>query len=384
MIQMIITRQPRLSNQFVRFNTLPSESNVAFPIVPLLKPMTIFPNVDLRGDSGLIKPYEMQLMSADGEVLYGQELLQDIITLFGDEQLFNNIEDYISAGECFRFGLHRDGEWEQKWLSTNDRLTETGIAGEQVYLNFGDRVFGWSNFQHGHYRMKLSNLRIGYTMADGRPYDAYSTIVITVDGNIVYQHDWGQTGNLECEFDITEPIAEVGIVAYFTYPELAASAFCECTEVLVEREDPGFDYVSNLLKLTSSTEGLSYLEYWCDENQFGLDFTRQHACGFVPFMIHNPKYITKDEVYEKLSGESVVLFSTICKEYDLVTEYMPETWHDALIVALSCDHLMIDDVPMIKSGEYSLDWDKTTEEGDEELVMGTGKVKENFNSRNSN
>lgn len=151
--------------------------------------------------------------------------------------------------------------------------------------------------------------------------------------------------------------------------------------------------ISNLLRYQSETNGLSLLEYWCDEDEYGLPFVSAHPAGsdafhikqWLPFLVRNPQYKTKEETYEKLSGERVLLMATIAKEYELETEYLPEAWHDMIITALECDHVSVNGVEMFKSSDYSVDWEKYTDtDCGTRLTRATSKLQTNFNSRNSN
>ena len=149
---------------------------------------------------------------------------------------------------------------------------------------------------------------------------------------------------------------------------------------------------SNLLKYQDDAKGLTRVEYWCDEDAFGIPFQSAkrssqvfHAVSWVPLLLKDPQYATKEEVYEKLNGEEVVLSSTINKEYEMETDYIPEEWHYKLVVALSCDHVTIDSSSCRKSGDYSIDWENYDEtECGIQLAKGQCKIRRNYNERNSN
>lgn len=150
-------------------------------------------------------------------------------------------------------------------------------------------------------------------------------------------------------------------------------------------------YYSNALYIAGNVddEDISVLKYRCDENAFGFPFASAGNSAYVrsclPVIISRPQFKQSDKTYEKLDGESVVLFATIGKEYELQTEYIPEHWHEVIITALSCDKLFINGIHVSKSSEYSIDWDKVAyDDCGHKLVRATCKVQEQFNVRNSN
>lgn len=146
---------------------------------------------------------------------------------------------------------------------------------------------------------------------------------------------------------------------------------------------------SNPLKYIEEpdTDELAIVKYRCDEDAFGIPFSKidsfLYAC--LPLRLHSPQYKQSEEVYEKLDGENVVLFSASSKEYELETEYLPEEWHDRIMLILQCDHVYINDKSVHKSGDYSVDWEKSAKmDCGKRIAKATCKVIENIVSRNSN
>ena len=143
------------------------------------------------------------------------------------------------------------------------------------------------------------------------------------------------------------------------------------------------------MKLVWDETAMSHVEYRCDEDEFGIPFSALPSgvglAQTLPFIIHSPQFKQKEEVYEKLSGEQVVLYAAAAKEYALETEYLPQEWHDMFMKILMCDKVTINGISVHKSGDYDIDWDNyTTDDCGNKIVRATCKVKQNLIHRNSN
>lgn len=144
---------------------------------------------------------------------------------------------------------------------------------------------------------------------------------------------------------------------------------------------------SNLLRRYENTNGeLSLLSYTCDTTTFGLPFTSARPIRqWLPIWLNKPAYNQKDEIYEKLSGERVVLFATINKELQAQTDYIHDEWHSRIVLALSCDNVQVNGERLTKSDNYDIDWDNHTESDcGVWLAKATWKMVANVTSRNSN
>ena len=148
-------------------------------------------------------------------------------------------------------------------------------------------------------------------------------------------------------------------------------------------------YSNRVMKLVWDETAMSHVEYRCDEDEFGIPFSALPSgvglAQTLPFIIHSPQFKQKEEVYEKLSGEQVVLYAAAAKEYALETEYLPQEWHDMFMKILMCDKVTINGISVHKSGDYDIDWDNyTTDDCGNKIVRATCKVKQNLIHRNSN
>lgn len=147
-----------------------------------------------------------------------------------------------------------------------------------------------------------------------------------------------------------------------------------------------FQY-SNLLRRYENHEGLlAMIEYTCGTETFGLPFTTSRPIRqWLPIMVKDPQPEQKDEIYEKLSGERVVMYATINEKYSCETDYIPYEWHKRIVMALSCDIVKINGVRLTKSESYEIDWEnKIKLECGEKLTKAEWKMVANITSRNSN
>lgn len=144
---------------------------------------------------------------------------------------------------------------------------------------------------------------------------------------------------------------------------------------------------SNTLVYMSDTEGLSMVEYRCNEDAFGFPFTsiNTYLVSWLPINIKNPQLKQEDKTYVKRDGEVVVLMAKYYKEWEAESEYIPEGIHDRIVAALSCDYVYINGVRMTKSDSYQIDWDNTIKKAcGQKLAKATWKMRANVTERNSN
>lgn len=150
--------------------------------------------------------------------------------------------------------------------------------------------------------------------------------------------------------------------------------------------DMDFDYYSNVFRYTRSIDGLSTIKYKCNEDTLGFPFASYggYASALLPILIKAPQYSQDDKTYVKQDGSVVTLYSQARKEWDGETEYLTESIHDKIMVALMCDELYVDGVRVSKSGSYDVDWDNYDTIDDTKVAKASFKVQSNMVSRNSN
>lgn len=142
---------------------------------------------------------------------------------------------------------------------------------------------------------------------------------------------------------------------------------------------------SNVLKCDNTSQ-YSVVKYLCNEQAFGLPFDgNAYIQQVLPINIYSPQFKQSDKVYETLSGDQIVLFASVNREYEGETDYIPEAWHKKILIALSCDKVYINGEKVTKSGNYDIDWDKYDTACDgSKIVRATFKVTDNIIQRNSN
>lgn len=146
-------------------------------------------------------------------------------------------------------------------------------------------------------------------------------------------------------------------------------------------------WYSNLLRRYENDDNtLSLLEYTCGTETFGIPFAANRPIRqWLPVLLDCPKPTQDEEIYEKLSGERVVMFATINKEYEAQTDYIPYDWHEKIVIALSCDIVKVNNERLTKSDKYDVDWQNVTKSDcGVKLIRATWKMVENVTSRNTN
>lgn len=142
---------------------------------------------------------------------------------------------------------------------------------------------------------------------------------------------------------------------------------------------PGEGLYSNSLKIACE-DHTSLLKYWNDEAAFGFEYPEGSFCKIrLPITLEKPQFPQEDKIYKKTTGERVVLFSAIDREYDLVTDYLTEEEHRKIVIALAHDHVEINGQRLTKTGEYKIDWPD-----DYPTAPASCKMGSNITLRNSN
>lgn len=149
------------------------------------------------------------------------------------------------------------------------------------------------------------------------------------------------------------------------------------------------DMYSSVMIISANSHGeLKHLRYRCNEAMSGFPFEGStYASAYVPIFMKSPNWQQDEEVYTKLNGEKVVLYSTKTKEYEAATDYIPEDWHDKILTALMCDEVWLDGVRYHKSEKYEINWEEAiiqTERDGEKLARANFKIIACTLTRNNN
>lgn len=202
-----------------------------------------------------------------------------------------------------------------------------------------------------------------------------SVSVCSVEGGVIKSNISGYYSTQRKHFKMSE---ELGFV-------LAVNT---CFRFRIETST-GF-YYSNILVFAEciADDCSSSLSYSCNESQFGFDYLgndNRYNSVRLPLRLVKKQYPQTQKLYVKATGKRVVLTSTIGFEWELETDYIPEPWHEKLVVALSHDDVLINGIRVTQEGGYSVLWDSVIDnECGVKLVRGSTKVRGDSEMRNSN
>ena len=311
---------------------------------------------------------------------------------FGSNEIFDadNARYFIAPNECFRIKIHSEDTLAS--LSSFEYAVDasTIVGGAHVVRTIAIEGLTDVTFAAGTYTLDLSQVYIRMWKSNGVPYSKYCNVTIKAGSTTIlnvsaefYPANIEKTFTASSSFRIS---IEVDF-GYYDGGRTSGDAFTFEFSKAVLKDAIGTDYYSNLLRRYENPNGeLSLLSYTCDTTTFDLPFTSARPIRqWLPIWLNKPKYNQKDEIYEKLSGERVVLFATINKELSAQTDYIPDEWHQRMVMALSCDNVQVNGVRLTKSDNYDIDWDNHTESDcGVWIARATWKMVANVTSRNSN
>lgn len=80
----------------------------------------------------------------------------------------------------------------------------------------------------------------------------------------------------------------------------------------------------------------------------------------LPLQLHSPQYPQERSVFRKANGETKTMSVIVRKNYELETDYMPDNWHQRLIIALSHDNIILEGERYLggvsQDGDYNIEW----------------------------
>lgn len=80
----------------------------------------------------------------------------------------------------------------------------------------------------------------------------------------------------------------------------------------------------------------------------------------LPIQLHSPQFPEERRVFRKANGQAKTLSVVIRKVYELETDYMPESWHQRLKIALAHDVVTVEGEKYLgdisQDGDYAIDW----------------------------
>lgn len=323
---------------------------------------------------------------------YAAGMFYDGIALFRSK-LFpaNTARDYVAPDECFRIKIHSEETLANVSAFTYAVDASSIAQGESIVRTIDIEGLTDKTFAKGTYTLKIPKIYVRYWGSNGVPYQQYANIQISAGSQIIFnQSAYFYPADIECTFTANSSFRLSVRVqfGYYTGGRTSGDAFTfEFASSATLKDAIGVDWYSNLLRRYENPKGeLALLSYTCDTETFDLPFTSSRPIRqWLPIWLNKPAFNQKDEIYEKLSGERVVLFATINKELQAQTDYIPEWWHERIVLALSCDKVFVNGTRLTKSDNYDIDWDNHTEaDCGVWLAKAKWKMVANVTSRNSN
>lgn len=194
------------------------------------------------------------------------------------------------------------------------------------------------------------------------------------NGDVMKDELIGYYSNIRQHFRLNDDLSIISINTCFRFRLTTATGY----------------YYSNLCAYVEceNNDCSSTLAYSCNVSQFGFDYSEnsnRYNCVRLPLRLIKKQYPQTQKLYVKATGERVVLSSSIGSEWELETDYMPEHWHEKLVVALSHDDVLINGIRVTQEGEYTVLYEDEIDNGcGVKLVQGTTKLRGDSVMRNSN
>ena len=332
------------------------------------------------------------------EMLFADDNARPIVN--GNGIFFANMaREYVAPNECFRIKIHSNDTAASVSSFTYAVDASTITGGVPVTKTIDIAGLTDKTFAKGTYNLKLSSLYIRKWGSNGVPYAKTCNVKVMAGSQTIFNHSGDfYPSAIEETFTATSSF-RISITVEFGYYDggrTSGDAFTFEISSATLVDAVGVDYYTNLLRRYENADGeFALLSYACDGETFGLPFgIQQGSFGvtalrtirqWLPIWLNKPDFTQKDEIYEKLSGERVVLYATINKELQAQSDYIPEWWHERIVMALSCDVVKVNCERLTKSDNYKIDWDNHTEaDCGVWLARATWKMVANVTSRNSN
>ena len=290
-------------------------------------------------------------------------------------------KDYIAPMEAFRLRTSKSsvvGEYSPEYsIASGEQYTNVSVLNNMMAA--------------GIYRMQINDFRIQeYQEKEEYANPTIYAFKVKIGDNTTYTSEYvtgGLAQDVDIEFSLTET-TQVQIIVAEMQPYQGWDTMRAFGTITISR--CSYQY-SNVLRYVPNKDGyLSSLQYYCNEPEFGFPFFSVDSKKYsekisLPILLHAAQYTQTDKIYETRSGEQIVLYATINKEYEGETDYIPETWHEKIVTALSCDEVYINGERVTKSDSYEIDHDNYTfSDCGVRLTRATFKCKTNITSRNSN
>lgn len=355
----------QLSQQFLQF----SESREIGVVSPIAfeKDFSFF----LSHSSPVFHGFDV--LTPNGDVLFRYSLpfsSDKIICATLSEDFFTEAKKTIAVGDYFRFSpiLLNDGE--------ESEMPE--ISGENNFENYIEDY-------HCDTSKKIIKTSINDSIAESA-FVVYESKVL-LRGEEIASHVVRGCENISGKITWYEkgakPAMQIALDEEIT--DLTGNyRFYVIRKTYTKSEEKIF---SSILQRVNR-EDFSHVQYRCTNSEFGFPFGEvadSWVRCWLPIKLSKPQFSQSDKTYTKRTGEVVVLYAEITKEYDATTDYVDADFHEKIVTALSCDEVLIDDEPFYKSDKYNIEWDNHSyDERGAKVAMATFKVKSSIMKRNSN
>lgn len=311
---------------------------------------------------------------------------------------------YLYTGFQFTFGVEGNIP-----LSTVVKIGVTDLQNNILYENIGviaDNICSWGRITDIHFPMVVGS-------AQPVPAGTYNNFAefsasLKVLGLNAYAIDFLQCCS-DWHHDMTfiyndDKVGRInfyrGLQYFYTlrpfrdsilFPTGINVAKTQCFKLAIlvgEEPDRQIAY-SNIFKRVTTQDFVTHVTYSCNEDAYGFKYPQDEMFNalYLPIYTRFPKYQDTRKVYIKSNKKYKVLSSTIEKEWEVVTDYLPDSLHEKMAVMFSHDNIRFInnriDNDIIKKDDYTPDW---TDDNDDKTDTAIAKCKiySLFEGRNSN
>ena len=171
---------------------------------------------------------------------------------------------------------------------------------------------------------------------------------------------------------------------YFIRPQFASRP--DCFKMILMSGGAAISGPGNTFVKVDNDGYSSRIEYRSREDNFGFTYFPRFFINSVrlPFYLKEPRFAQSRNVYGMKSGRQKILTASMTGEFDMETDYIAESLHRKLIIALMHDEVYIDGKLLTQTGDYSIDWVNYLRDGSAKTSKGRCTLSANTVSRSSN
>lgn len=155
-------------------------------------------------------------------------------------------------------------------------------------------------------------------------------------------------------------------------------------------------YTSNLFERITNKNYLTFISYYNNEDAYDFHYPADYLVNklWLPFYLRKPNYAEERKVYRKSDKTYKVQYATIEKQWEAITDWLPDPLHDRIIVTLAHDNIHITsdeynqqfaiDEDVFKKDDYAIDWQDEYVPGANVVAQAKFRLLQVFAGRNSN